>query len=61
MMREGSHSASRVVDVLQKIKSPKEIKVPEETLDMIDKVIRRKMYHLNKQDSRSGSKSKREK
>ena len=39
--KDGSHSASRVIDVLKKIKSPKQIKIPKETEDLIDKVIRK--------------------
>lgn len=39
--KDGSHSASRVINVLKKIKSPKQIKIPKETEDLIDKVIRK--------------------
>lgn len=42
--REGSHSASRIIDALQKIKSPSDLKVPKETLELIDKVIRKRIY-----------------
>lgn len=39
--KDGLQSASRVIEVLQKVKSPKEIKIPKETEDIIDKVIRK--------------------
>lgn len=42
--REGSYSASRVIETLQKVKSPKEVKIPKETEDLIDKVIRKRIY-----------------
>lgn len=62
LSREGSSSASRVIDVLKSIKSPKQIKVPKETLDMIDKVIRRKMHPFKiSKSARSNSRGKSEK
>lgn len=51
--REGSQSLTRVIDVLKKIKSPKQIKVPKETENLIDKVIRHKMYPVQSQQSLS--------
>ena len=39
--KDGQQSASRVIEVIQKIRSPKEIKIPKETEDLIDKVIRK--------------------
>lgn len=49
--REGSCSATRVIDVLQKVKSPKQIKIPRETEYLIDKVVRKKMYPAQSQKS----------
>jgi hypothetical protein len=47
--KENSSSASRIIDVLKKIKSPKQIRIPKETEYLIDKVIRRKikMHYYN--------------
>lgn len=39
--RDGSSSASRVIDVLKRVKSPEQIKIPKETEYLIDKVIRK--------------------
>lgn len=47
--REGSCSASRVIDILKQVKSPEQIKLPQETEYLIDKVIRRKMYPIETQ------------
>ena len=47
--REGSYSASRVIDILKQVKSPEQIKLPKETEYLIDKVIRRKMYPVEAQ------------
>lgn len=41
--KDGSRSVSRIIDVLKKIKSPKQIKIPKETEYLIDKVIRKKI------------------
>lgn len=49
--RDGSQSVTRVIDVLKKIKSPKQIKVPKETEYLIDKVIRRKLYPVQSEKS----------